>query len=239
MKKTRLFCFPYAGGSAAVFNDWKPLVPDHLELVAVELAGRGRRIKDPHYDTIADAAADLYNIIKKDLDTAPYAFFGHSMGAAIALELAYKCIANYHNLPSHIFFSGRNAPHITRESEKMFHRMTEQEFRAEVVELGGTSKEFFEHPELLEIFLPLLRNDFKINETYTHQEGRQPLDCNITVLYSTADEMLTSDMEEWRKYTDKGFQAIPFEGDHFFISERAEEVIGTIDKILSGELTGG
>ncbi len=239
MTEVKLFCFPFAGGSATVFNQWRQFLQKDIELAPMELAGRGRRIRDPHYDSIAEAADDVYSKIVQDLDVVPYALFGHSMGSAIALELTYKIIAQGHKMPIHIFFSGRNAPHVPKDDEKMFHLMSEEQFRTEVVELGGTPKEFFEHPELMEIFLPLLRNDFKNNETYAQDENSiKPLDCNITAMYGKEDDMITSNIEEWRKYSKQDFRLHAFDGDHFYLFDNAEVVIDFINDILAGELSG-
>ena len=90
MKKIKLFCFPYAGGSAAAYNKWRQYLDKHIELRPVELAGRGRRIYDPLYQSIEEAVDDVYQLISPELAKGPYAFFGHSMGGIIAYELAYK-----------------------------------------------------------------------------------------------------------------------------------------------------
>lgn len=237
MSKMKLFCFPYAGGSATVYNSWRPFLYRDIELSPVELAGRGRRIKESYCDSITETADDVYGKIVQDLDAVPYALLGHSMGSAIALELTHKIVAQGHKMPLHVFFSGRNAPHINRTDEKMFHLMTEEQFRKEVVELGGTPKEFFEHPELMEIFLPLLRSDFKNNETYSQDENNiDPLDCNITVMYGTEDEMITSEMKEWEKYTRRDFKLHALDGGHFYLFDMAAEVVDLINNILIEEL---
>jgi surfactin synthase thioesterase subunit len=239
MSEVKLFCFPFAGGSATVFNQWRQFLQRDIELLPMELAGRGRRIREPHYDSIAEAADDVYSKVVQDLDVVPYALFGHSMGSAIALELAYKIIAQGHKMPIHIFFSGRNAPHMPKDDEKMFHLMSEEQFRTEVVELGGTPKEFFEHPELMEIFLPLLRSDFKINETYAQDKNSiKPLDCNITVMYGKDDDMITSDMAEWEKYAGRQFKLHALNGGHFYLFDSAEKVVNLIYNTLAEELSG-
>src|SRR5690606_33103860 len=44
----RLFCFPHAGGSAALFHRWPLQLPKTLELLGVQLPGRGSRFNEPH-----------------------------------------------------------------------------------------------------------------------------------------------------------------------------------------------
>lgn len=142
MKKIKLYCFPHAGGSSASYNKWRLYLDKHIELVPVELAGRGRRIYDPLYASIEEAINDVYNSIKSDLGHHPYAFFGHSMGNMMAYELAYKIRQNHHPEPVHIFFSGRGAPDVPDEVENNYHLLPEEEFKNKIIELGGTPRNF-------------------------------------------------------------------------------------------------
>ncbi len=233
MAKIKLFCFPFAGGSAAVFNPWRPLLSQHIELRAVELAGRGRRIREPLYSSIPDAVDDVYSIIKDELDKGPYALFGHSMGSVIAFELTYKIRKNNLPEPIHIFFSGRGAPHMPTDQKKKYHLMPDAEFRLEMIELGGTAKEFFEHPELVEVFLPLLRGDLKVNENYEFTEKPGKLNCGITILNGTEDEEVSlEEAEAWREHTDHNCSTYQFAGGHFFINDEAEAIVRIINNSL-------
>ena len=45
--KLRLLCFPYAGGSAWIFRAWAQQLPDTIEVCAIELPGRGKRMAEP------------------------------------------------------------------------------------------------------------------------------------------------------------------------------------------------
>ncbi len=235
MKRMTLFCFPYAGGSAAVYNKWRMYLDKSTEMRAVELAARGRRMREPNYESIDHAVDDVFNLIKDDLVKGPYAFYGHSMGTMIAFELAYKIRSLNLPEPIHIFFSGRMAPHLPRHEKKMYHNLPENQFRKDVLELGGTPKEFFEHPELLEVFLPLLKGDFKLTETYTHSEKERPLDCNISVLCGKQDEYTVEENEAWKIHTAKQCTSYYFEGGHFFLNEEPERVVNIVNETLRRE----
>ncbi len=237
MRNVRLFCFPYAGGSATVYNTWKPLLQGHVELIPVELAGRGRRIKEPLFGNLADTANDIIDRIESDLDKGPFALLGHSMGAAIALELSHKIRERKGMLPAHVFLSGRRPPHIKKDTDKMFHLMSEETFRKEVLELGGTPREFFEHPELLEIFLPMLRSDFKNNEIYEPAAGQAPIDSNCTVWWGVEDDMEAPEVKEWERYFSGDCTVYDFNGGHFFIHDYKEDLGRIINQKLMEELT--
>jgi surfactin synthase thioesterase subunit len=234
MNKIKLFCFPFAGGSAAVFNKWRTLLDKNIEFNPIELAGRGRRIREPLYGSIDDAVADVFNIINTQIKNAPFAFYGHSMGTAIAFELTYKLREQNLPEPGHLFFSGRGAPHMPDDDKKKYHLMPDDEFKEEMIKLGGTAKEFFEHPELLEVFLPLLRNDLKINESYVYKEKPGKLNCSITILNGIRDEDVTSEeVAEWKIHTNRNCTFHNFPGDHFFINDESEKIVQIINNTLA------
>lgn len=235
MNKINVFCFPYAGGAAASFNSWRPFLNGKpIALKPVELAGRGRRMREPNHDSIHEAVDDVFGAIKDQL-TEPYAFFGHSMGSQIAFELAHKIKTRGLPEPIHIFFSGRAAPQVPRDNKRTFHHLPVDEFKKEVLELGGTPKEFFEYPELMEVFLPLLQSDFRNAETYVYDKKNAPLSMNITVLSGKLDEDTPEEVEVWNEQTTGRCEVHYFEGDHFFLNEEPERVMSIIGAALDRE----
>jgi surfactin synthase thioesterase subunit len=192
-------------------------------------------MREPHYDSIDDAVNDVFDIIADDLYDGPYALYGHSMGSMIAYELAYKIRENLVPGPVHAIFSGRAAPQVSREGKRQLHHLPGPEFKKQILEMGGTPKEFFEHPELLEVFLPLLKGDFRLTETYTHREKSLPLDCDITVLSGRADEDTEEEVEAWRVHSRGQCDIHYFDGGHFFIHEETARVIEIINSaVLAG-----
>jgi medium-chain acyl-[acyl-carrier-protein] hydrolase len=232
MTKVKLFCFPYAGGAAASYNQWKQYLDPYIEFRAIELAARGRRMREPNYKSIDNAVDDVFNIIKNELTQGPYVLCGHSMGTMIAFELAYKIKKQGLPGPVHIIFSGRCAPQILRDNKRALHHLPDDEFKKEMLEMGGTPKEFFDHPELMEVFLPLLRGDFTLTETYVHPPKDAPLDVDFTVLSGKQDEDTTEEVEAWRIHTTGNCDIHYFEGDHFFIHDETEKVLDVINKAV-------
>lgn len=236
MRKTKLFCFPYAGGSAALYSKWNDLLHSSIALQPVELAGRGKRIYEPHYQDIGEAIDDVFHIVKDQVKVFRYALFGHSLGALIAFELAMKLRALNLPAPEHIFFSGRGAPHIPRSKDrKIYHKLPDDEFKESIMELGGTPKEFFEYPELLEILLPTLKNDFRISETYTyaHYEDAAPFSHDITVFLGKDESVTPEQMAGWRQHSQKVCSIYYYEGGHFFIHDKMAETADIINRTLA------
>ena len=228
MRRVKLFCFPYAGGSSVVYSNWKDELDRSVYVIPVELAGRGRRIVEPFYNSMDEAAEDVIRMIKYDLSDAPYAFFGHSLGAGVAYHVAQKLRAKMYPQPMHIFFSGRGAPHILRKDKPPYHTLPEDEFREKVIGLGGTPEEFFQHPELLEILLPLLRADFRIswdfNKSYSDQADKiKPLKCNTSVFVGEEDDLIPEQIEGWKKHSSGQCSIHTFSGGHFFLNHPKEK----------------
>jgi surfactin synthase thioesterase subunit len=155
LDKIKLFCIPYAGGSAMNYMTWKKLLDNRIQIMPLELAGRGSRINEPLYNNTEEAINDIYNVIYKELDGTPYAIFGHSMGTMLTYELLRKITAKMHQEPVHVFFSGRYPPYINAE-DKFTHLLPDEEFLAEISELGGMDQEVLQCQELISIFLPVL-----------------------------------------------------------------------------------
>ena len=236
MSKIKLFCFPYAGGSGAIYSSWKhALYSTNVEPIPVELAGRGTRIREPLYRSLEEAVEDLYQIIGKDITDGPYALFGHSLGGLLVYELARKIESLGVRRPVHLFFSGRGAPCVPRV-KKNYHLMEEEVFRKSVIDLGGTAPEIFDHPELLEVFLPVLRNDFKLAETEPEDNGQTAFECDITVFLGKEDKWINEERAiGWTRNT-KGVCSIHyFNGGHFFLHDEMAGIYNLIGSTLARE----
>jgi medium-chain acyl-[acyl-carrier-protein] hydrolase len=230
----KLLCFPYAGGSSAIFSRWKQYLDPSIELLAVELAGRGGRMQDAFYDDMDEAVEDAFQCIRAHIADAPYALFGHSMGSRIAHELVKKVRANNCPLPAHIFHSGRGAPHIERADEKKYHLMDDAEFRKEVLELGGTPPELFENPEMMSLFLPVLRNDFRLVEETLKEDKTVPFEGDITVFLGKEDDLTADQCDGWKIHTKQLCHLFYFEGGHFFLHDATTRLVGLINQTLLG-----
>lgn len=225
----RLFCFPYAGGAAAIFRSWQAELPE-VEVCPVQLPGRGRRLKEPAYTNVhtlvQELAQGLFPFLGK-----PFAFFGHSMGASISFELA-RYLRREHNLmPRHLFLSGRRAPHIPAEHAPIYN-LPEPEFITGLRDLKGTPHEALEQPDLMELLLPLLRADFELSETYTYLNGPL-LDCPMSIYGGEEDDDVPREhLEAWGQLTTGSVSVKMFPGDHFFVNTAQSNLLRTLSQEL-------
>jgi surfactin synthase thioesterase subunit len=227
-----LFCIPFAGGSATVYNTWREHMRENIELLPIELAGRGSRWNRPLYPTFDDAVADVYEAIRRLVDDLPYALFGHSMGSWIAYELAHRLSAEGHRPPAHLFLSGRRAP-TAPYAGPILHTLPEAEFVEALVGLGGVSRELFDDPELRAIFLGIIRADLKITETYQYVDRGRLLDVPATVLNGKSDSTIAvRDLFPWRSLFSGPCSICAMEGGHFFVTQNVGAVTRVINQTL-------
>ncbi len=227
----RLFCFPYAGGSAAIFREWVGVLTPRIELMAVELPGHGSR-RDEEFFTAIDPLVDaLASALLPDLNK-PFAIFGHSLGALIGYELARRLYTSVGLQPRRLFVSGHDAPGCDNSS-KIVHNLPDEEFIAELRRLNGTPPEILADAELMQLALPLLRADFRLNETYQHRSFPL-LTCPVSAYAGIGDEEVSADaISSWKKVTRGPFDSRTFEGDHFFIHSAMVPLVRQIELDLA------
>ena len=226
--RLRLFCFPYAGGSARIYRSWARHLPSCVEVCPVQLPGRDRRIAEPPFSNLQLLVQAAVEALRPLFDK-PFAFFGHSMGALVSFELAHYVRAELGLSPKHIFASGRRAPQVSKDQS--IYDLPKEELLAELHQLKGTPPDVLDHPDLMELMLPLLRADFALGDTYVFSV-RPLLSCPITVLGGLRDPCESrAELQAWGELTSGPFSLRMFPGDHFFLHSdelRLLEVIGRV-----------
>lgn len=221
--KTRLFIFPYAGGSPAAFGAW---TVENIESRIAHYPGRGSRFNEPPIKRIDALVENLLREIQPALDK-PFAFFGHSLGGLIAFELARSLRRFSLPQPARLFLSACAAPHMPGPHPPI-HALPEDEFLQEAKKFNGIPAEILNHPEALTLLLPILRADFEAAETYRGEVG-EPLACPIHAFGGLEDTDVSRErLEGWALHTTAAFTSRYFRGDHFFISAYKDAIIESI-----------
>jgi medium-chain acyl-[acyl-carrier-protein] hydrolase len=216
----RLFCFPYAGGGAGVYRGFGSQLPAQVEVVPVQPPGRENRLGEKPFKKLEEMLDRLEEEILPLLDR-PFAFFGYSLGATVAFELALRLEEKHGRPPRHLMVAARQAPHLPSRRAPL-HQLPNDAFVAALRDLDGTPAEVLEHPELLALLMPLLRADFEVVETYAARR-RPSLSCTLSAFGGLADrDVWRADLEAWRGYGREPFQLRLFPGGHFFLNEQRE-----------------
>jgi len=236
MNRRKLFCIPYAGGSAMIYRRWVPYLSNTIELVPVELKGRGQRINEGFYASFEEIVDEVARFINKEASDTEYAVFGHSMGCVLAYEVACELIRKGYKEPIHMFYSGRMPPSAEADS-KIFHILDDDSFIDEIVKYGGAPKEVWENQELRDLFLPILREDYRLMETRKIRESCERVSCNITVLNGIKDEdICVEKLSDWNNFTKGSMKLALFQGDHFYINTEIPELLKLINAAIGSPI---
>ncbi|MEK7327028.1 MAG: thioesterase domain-containing protein [Chloroflexota bacterium] len=233
--RLRLFCFPHAGGGVAVFRGWAQALPPEIEACYVQLPGRDSRLREQLHDRLLPLADVVAETLLPRLDK-PFAFFGHSMGALLSFELARK-LRRHHGLnPVHLIVSGRRAAHLPDPAPPI-HQLSEAGFVAAIRRrYDGLSDAVLREPELMQIFLPILRADLAMVETYVCQP-EDPLACPISAFGGLQDVNVSREvLDAWRVQTRGAFTLEMFPGNHFFLQSDQALLLPVVSRELEQSL---
>lgn len=227
----RLFCFANAGGSTGQFRSWGAMLPASVEVCAVQLPGQGMRMRETPYTRTAPLAKDLADNIEPLL-TVPFALFGYSVGGLIAYELARELRRRDH-LAAHLFIAARRAPHLPVTSSPIHHLPDTAFIEALQHRYNGIPATILQEPDMLALFLPVLRKNFELLETYAYVPDR-PLDCPISAFGGHQDLTVNADqIAAWEEHTTSRFSSQMFSGGHFFLQDHLDAVLQTMNSDLS------
>ncbi|WP_024857022.1 thioesterase II family protein [Ruminococcus albus] len=221
-----MFCFPYAGGGASAFRNWENGLGSDVAVCPIQLPGREERFGEQPYADHEELVEDVYNEIRKFSDHDIY-LYGHSMGAKIAYALAEKFENDGIDIKG-LIVSGCSAPHIPDYDP--IGALPTDEFREALGKYNCTPQAILQDEELFDMFLPMLRADFTVSESFSFEKTR--ISCPITALCATNDDdARENDVMQWNTYSDE-FNCRKFEGDHFFIKEKEKDVISYLRKVI-------
>jgi surfactin synthase thioesterase subunit len=222
----RLFCIPYAGGSASLYSDWVVSAPDWLQVCSVELPGRGWLGTEPFATSLIELAQIICSALYPCTDV-PYAIFGHSMGGLLAYEVASQLESLGRHQLCTLFVSGCRAPFMPGKRRPVSH-LPDAELLESIRAMQGTPEEILDHPEFAKVVLPVLRSDFGLCERYRLHRVHLLQSPVVTLSGGQDEDASESDMQMWRKLTTGEFRSFTFPGGHFFFKENHNNVIGLV-----------
>jgi surfactin synthase thioesterase subunit len=227
--RVHLYCFPHAGGGAALFYPWTRQVPDWLHILPVHLPGRENRHAEAAFTNlpalVAELACELAPLLRP-----PFAFFGHSLGALLAYELARTLPVP----PCHLFVSSSRAPHLPRRAAPICQLPDADFLNAMQTRYQALPAAVLEDRDMLALFLPVLRADFTLFDTY-HYEPTAALPFPVTAYGGEQDrEADARGLSAWRERTNSSFELRLFPGGHFYLKEQQTALLQAVTlKLIS------
>jgi surfactin synthase thioesterase subunit len=227
----RLFCLPFAGAGASSFASLSRRLGSTVEVCAAQLPGRESRMQERCIDSVEALVAALESPMRELMD-CPYAILGYSMGASIALELCRRLRGGILPLPVALFVVGAPGPRAPKRPP--IAGLSHEAFIEELRRLGGTSQAVLENQTLLDTFLPVLRADFALIESYDYS-AQEPLSLPTFAYAGESDALAPpASVARWSDEVDGPFQMRRFAGGHFFVQSNLDAVADAILRDLEG-----
>jgi surfactin synthase thioesterase subunit len=243
----KLVCFPHAGGSATFYFPVSRTLRGRFDVLAVQYPGRQDRRHEEPIGSIPVLADHVFAALRPLLGdgpvsgegalpptprNGPVAFFGHSMGAVVAYEVARR-MEEAGLYPAALIVSGRRAPSRPRaQSAESIHRRDDDGIIAELHRLSATDASLLADDDVVRMILPAVRSDYRAIESYAPEPG-PPLACPIAAFLGDADPQVTvDDARAWEEHTRGEFELRMFRGGHFYLAEQQEETIAGIVDVL-------
>lgn len=224
-----LLCLPCAGASATMYLRWRRVLPRWIEIVPVELPGRGARLGEP-FAIGFDAMVDLLCREQGHVMQGQFALLGHSMGALLAYGMAHRLMGAGQDLPAALIVSGSAAP-ARRDGSRLALENDDEGLIADLRKQGGTPEEVLADEELLRITLDVLGADYRVCKSF--QYARKPrLPVPIHVWAGRDDDIGAEHVYAWAEEAGRGMSLDWFDGGHFFIRQQEERVLAALSRLL-------
>ncbi len=218
MPRFSFVCLPHAGGNATAYAAWPRLLGDDIGVYAVRYPGRldraGERAATAFSDIVAPVARAVTAL------TGPIVLFGHSMGAALAHEVAVS-LEDAGRAPLALVVSGREAPHLAEDIPQR----SDEELLELCRSLGGLPREVLDDLELREIVLGPLRADSRLLRGHAFKPLRRVRTPIIACLGTEDRGCTVAQLDGWREVTYGPFRLRLFAGNHFYLVDQAAELI--------------
>jgi acyl transferase domain-containing protein/acyl carrier protein len=232
--KLRFFCLPYAGAGASIYQRWQESLASAAEVIPVQLPGREERSNEQPVREMAEMVRRLADALLS-LPPAPFAVFGHSLGALISFELVRELRRRNAPLPERLILSGCGAPNGKR-SLPQINGLPDEEFKRHLVNHFDTPRELIEDEIIWQAVMLTLRSDIALLETYRAEE-EEPLDVPFSIFGSAEDKLATREsLLAWSKQTSVDFSLKLFRGGHLFLKSNQMEVLEAIRRELSSAM---
>jgi surfactin synthase thioesterase subunit len=223
----RLYIFPHTGGSAEFYAPFARAFTGGTKCVAVQYPGK-RAGKDlSQYTSIPDLADRLCTMLKpEEVAAGDVAFFGHSMGALLAFEVALR-FEQASNPIAALFVSASAAPGLLRRVANL--EGSDAQLLTMVSQVTGANPEFLNNEHFAATILPTLRGLKAVAAYESPPESK--VSCPIHALMADNDELGTEElMAPWEQRTTASFDLTVFPGDHFYMNTNLPQLAQWVEE---------
>ncbi|MFC9684237.1 thioesterase II family protein [Streptomyces sp. NPDC056948] len=225
-----LVLFPHAGSGPSVYQRWRSVAPLEVEILAVRLPGRETRIREALIPDLGTLVAQTADGLAEILHGRRFAFFGHSVGALVAYELAL--LRRRQGLPGPVCLGVSGYPSPQVRIPDPLHEEPDDTLLGFLLERRYVPQTLLAQQGFLEMFLPILRADFALAGGYRLRDERR-LSCPIHAFAADADPFAAPhELEGWAELTESEFSLDLFPGDHFYLFDSGSAILQKVTKPL-------
>lgn len=223
----RLYIFPHTGGSAEFYLPFARAFTGGTKCVAVQYPGK-RAGKDlSKYTSIPEMADRLCVMLKpEETPAGGVAFFGHSMGALLAFEVALR-FEQAGNPIAALFVSAAAAPGLLRRIANL--QGSDAHLLSMISTVTGANPEFLNDEQFAATILPTLRGLKAVTGYESPPEAK--VSCPIHAMMADNDELGTAElMAPWEQRTTASFDLTVFRGEHFYINDNLPQLAHWVEE---------
>jgi surfactin synthase thioesterase subunit len=228
-RKPTLFIFPHAGGSAQYYVPFANAFSSDIKRIAVQYPGQRGTHDLASFTSIPDLADRVSQMLSPlDQSDGAVAFFGHSMGALLAFDVARRFEAAERPIAV-LFLSACAAPgrigyEYIPESDRGLLNAVSQ--------MTGANPEFLENEEFAAKILPTLRG-LRAIANY-----ECPADATVSCPIYAYEVATYEKVLPWSQRTTAEFTARVFTGHHFYLNDHLPELVSDIEAKISSSCKG-
>ncbi|MET9297636.1 alpha/beta fold hydrolase [Streptomyces sp. NPDC003077] len=233
----RLYCFPHAGATSAVYRPWKNLAGPSLEIVGVDQPGRGTRMREQRTDDYRALVTAMAEHVADDLRRARereprllYATFGHSFGAMLSLAVGAEVARAVGRTPVRAILSAALPPGL--QPPDGTDALTDEELLAKIVADGGTPPELLSNSAMSQYLVRLMREDYVIRRQYPRHADLR-VGHPLTLIAAREDAYVTPDqMARWAGHSSARSRCVEIAGGHFAALQEPKDIIAIVGEDL-------
>ncbi|MFF0146085.1 surfactin synthase thioesterase subunit [Amycolatopsis sulphurea] len=211
-------CFPPAGAGASFYAPWRRRFRNAaFDVLPVQLPGRETRLSEPLVPELSKLTVDAADALADELPGS-YLFFGHSMGAAFAFELAQELEQRGMSGPRSLIVSACASPSFESNGPAL-RDAPDAELVRLLDRLGSFPPTLRSHTEFISLVIPILRSDIAMCETHRVDRERR-INCPLTAISGADDtEPTPQTMSDWVRHTSLAFTQHVVPGGHHYFEE--------------------
>jgi surfactin synthase thioesterase subunit len=218
---------PHSGASAQNFVRWRGAFGPDVELVAAQYPGRASRTSEPLplsvTEVVDEIAAEL-----APFEDRPLHVFGHSLGAYVGFELAWR-LASSGQPPMTLIVSGAPPLHLERPARPSPRTMSDAAMWEEIDRYGADLTDLRKYPDLAIPFLKVCRGDMAMADEYRYGTKRRRLAVPMLVLGGEDDPIAPASLlPRWAELAAGRCSCYPLTGGHFYFEDDLDAVVTLI-----------